>query len=92
MNLTGVANAQTTEVTLFGLNDRTSMTNVSVKMGVLLGDTNGDRFVNAADTLQTRNRAGQTADGTNFRSDVNIDGGINAGDTSIVRSNSGTSL
>ena len=32
---------------------------VSVPMGVLIGDTNGDRFVNSGDALQTRNRSGQ---------------------------------
>ena len=61
-------------------------------MGVLLGDTNGDRFVNAGDALQTRNRSGQTTDATNFRSDVNTDGFVNSGDTTVVRSRSGTAL
>ena len=58
-------------------------------MGVLVGDTNGDRFVNAGDALQTRNRSGQATDATNFRSDVNTDGFVNSGDTLIVRANSG---
>ncbi len=61
-------------------------------MGVLLGDTNGDRSVNSGDAMETRNRSGQTADQSNFRSDVNFDGAINSGDASIVRSNSGSGL
>ena len=61
-------------------------------MGVLVGDTNGDGFVNAGDSLQTRNRSGQTTDATNFRSDVNTDGTVNSGDTAAVRARSGTSL
>ena len=61
-------------------------------MDVLVGDTNWDGFVNAGDATQTRNRAGQTTDATNFRSDVNADGIVNSGDTTIVRSRSGTAL
>ena len=65
---------------------------VPVAMGVLVGDTNGDRVVNAGDATQTQNRAGQTTDATNFRSDVTADGVINSGDSSIVKSHAGTSL
>ena len=61
-------------------------------MGILRGDTNGDRFVNSGDALQTRSRSGQATDGTNFRSDVDADGFVNSGDTTIVRAGSGTSL
>jgi hypothetical protein len=61
-------------------------------MGVLLGDTNDSRNVLADDTLQTRGRSGQLTDGTNFRSDLNPDGAIAAGDALIVRGLSGNSL
>jgi len=63
-----------------------------LSMSFLLGDTNGDRSVNAGDALLTRNRAGQTTDSTNFRSDVNIDGSVNSGDTLVVRNRSGDSV
>ena len=55
--------------------------NINIPMGILLGDTNGDRVVNAGDTIQTRGRSGQLTDAINFRSDVNESGDINAGDT-----------
>ena len=61
-------------------------------MGVLVGDTNGDGFVNAADALQTRSRSGQPTDSANFRSDLNTDGAVNSGDTTAVRARSGTAL
>jgi len=61
-------------------------------MGVLVGDSNGDGTVNSGDAQQTRNRSGQTADGTIFRSDVNTDGTVNSGDAFIVRDRSGTGL
>jgi len=87
--LTNIANAQTIMVRLNSVN---GSGNVTIPMSILVGDTNGDRFVNSGDALQTRNRSGQTTDTTNFRSDVNTDGIINSGDTIAVRSRSGTSL
>jgi hypothetical protein len=92
VNLTGISSGQTITVTLLGVNNGTGATNIDVRMGVLVGDTNGDRFVNAGDTLQTRNRSGQATDATNFRSDVNTDGFVNSGDTVLVRARSGTFL
>ena len=59
VNLTGVTNAQNITVTLLSVSNGTSTGDISVQMGVLVGDTNGDRFVNAGDSLQTRNRSGQ---------------------------------
>jgi hypothetical protein len=94
VDLSNVANAQTVKVTLSdvfdALGNHTAL--ISQTMGVLLGDTNGDGFVNAGDALQTRNRSGQATGATNFRSDVNTDGFVNSGDTTIVRGRSGTSL
>ena len=49
-------------------------------------------MVNAGDALQTRNRSGQATNATNFRSDVSLDGIVNSGDTTIVRSKSGNSV
>ncbi len=94
VNLTGVANAQTVTVTLSNVIDsfHQVLPNTAVSAGFLLGDTNGDRFVNGGDSLLTRNRSGQGTDATNFRSDVNADGFVNGGDTFIVRSRSGTFL
>lgn len=88
VDLTGVTNKQTIEITLPGAGN----TSVSVLMAVLLGDTNADRAVNSGDAQQTRNRSGQSTSQTNFRSDVNTDGAINSGDAFIVRGNSGNAL
>jgi hypothetical protein len=77
---------------LVGVNNGTATNDVSVPIGVLLGDTNWNGVVNAADVAQTKSRLGQTVDGTNFRSDVNANGSINAADTAIVKQNSGISL
>jgi hypothetical protein len=92
INLTGVTNAQRITLLLSNVSNGTSLGDVTLQMGVLVGDTNGDTFVNAGDALQTRNRSGQATDATNFRSDVNTDGFVNSGDTTAVRSRSGTAL
>ncbi|MDQ6905658.1 MAG: CSLREA domain-containing protein [Chloroflexota bacterium] len=94
VNLTGVANAQNVTVSLTNVTDSFGNTSASVAttIGVLLGDTNADRFVNGGDSIQIRNRAGQATDATNFRSDVNLDGFVNSGDSIVVRSRSGTAL
>jgi hypothetical protein len=89
VNLTGVTSVQTLQVKLAGVNDGSMNGDLSVAMSVLVGDTTADKSVNSGDAQQTRNRSGQTADATNFRSDVNADGTINSGDALIVRTNSG---
>ena len=48
--------------------------------------------VNSGDSVQTRSRAGQLTDATNFRSDVNEDAVINSGDSNIVKASAGTAL
>ena len=92
VNLNSVANAQTIVVTLGSVNDGINTSDVQATMSVLVGDTNANGTVNAADVAQTKARLGQTVDATNFRSDVNANGSINAADTAIVKQKSGTSL
>jgi hypothetical protein len=92
VNLTGVTNVQTITVTLFNVNDGTQMGNVSVSMGVLVGDVNGNRAVNASDVALTKSRSGQPVAAATFRSDVNADGSINASDVALVKSLAGTGL
>jgi hypothetical protein len=92
VNLSGVGNQQTLNVTLNGVTLNGATANVTVPVGFLLGDTNRDRTVNSGDAQQTRNRSGQLTDGTNFPSDVNTDGAVNSGDAFIVRGNSGKGL
>ena len=89
LNLNNVSNAQTLTLKLLGVSDGTATNDVSVAIGVLFADSNGDGFVNSGDAQQTRNRSGQTANATNFRSDYNLDGTINSGDATVVRSRSG---
>ncbi len=92
IDLTGVSNAQTILINLFGVTAGTYTNDVSVRMGVLLGDTTGNGSVNATDVSLTKSKSGQTADGTNFRTDVTVNGSINATDVSTVKLKTGTAL
>ena len=92
VNLTGIANAQTIVITLFGVNDGSNTGNVSIPMGVLLGDTSGNGGVNSSDVSQTKSQSGTTASATNFREDVTVSGSINSSDVSSVKAKSGTAL
>ncbi len=92
VNLTGVANAQTITITLNNVSDGTNTGNVSVPMGVLLGDTTGNGTVNASDVSLTKLKSGQPVDASNFREDVTVSNSINSSDVSLVKSKSGTAL
>lgn len=91
VNLQGITNLQTVIVNLFGVSGASSG-NLSVPMGVLIGDTTADRSVNSADIGQTKSRSGQVVGASNFRSDVTIDGSLNSADIGLVKSKSGTAL
>jgi uncharacterized delta-60 repeat protein len=92
VSLTGVTNAQEIMVTLQGASDGTNTGDLSVPMGVLLGDVNGNASVNSTDISQTKLQSGQPVTAANFREDVNANGSINATDVSSVKLQSGTSL
>jgi uncharacterized delta-60 repeat protein len=87
--LTNVANAQTINVTLFGVN---GSNNVVIPMSVLRGDTNGDGSVNPSDVSLTKSKSGQTVNASNFREDVTVNAAINSSDVSAVKSKLGTAL
>ena len=92
VNLSGVTNAQTIKVTLFGVNDTAGANDITIPMSILVGDTNGNGTVNSTDVSQTKLRSGQAVGPTNYRSDINGNGVINATDVSSVKAQSGTAL
>ena len=89
INLTGVTNAQRLTATLLGASDGASTGDLSVQMGMLLGDVNGNASVNSTDISQTKLQSGQPVTNANFREDVNVSGSINATDVSSVKLKSG---
>ena len=92
VNLTGVSNAQRITIKLVGVNDGTNIADVSVPMGVLVGDTTANGAVNSSDISQTKSQSGQVVTGSNFRTDVTVNNAINSSDISLVKSKSGTAL
>jgi hypothetical protein len=94
VSLTGVANAQTISVSLTNVRDSLSnfSSSVPISMGVLLGDVNASRRVDAADVSFVRQQTLQMLDNSNFRADVNASGRIDAADVSIARQQTLTSL
>jgi len=92
VNLTGVTNAQRIAVTLLGASNGVNTGDISVQMGVLIGDTTGNGAVNSSDIAQTQSQSGQAVNSTNFREDVTVNGVINSSDIALVQSKSGTAL
>jgi hypothetical protein len=92
IDLSGVTNAQTIGITLFGVNDGTTSANVVVPMSVLLGDTTASGIVNSSDISQTKAQSGASVTASNFRTDVTVSNSINSSDVSVVKAESGTAL
>jgi hypothetical protein len=94
VNLTGVINAQTITINLTNVTGSAGefSSAVSAQMGVLLGDVNASRRVDAADVSLVRQQTLQPIDSSNFREDVNASGRIDAADVSIVRQQTLTAL
>jgi PKD repeat protein len=93
VNLTGVTNANYVSVALHNVSDTAgNIGDVATTMGVLVGDTNKDGFVDSADIAQTKSQSGIAVSGSNFREDLNIDDFIDSADITLVKSQSGTAL
>ena len=65
---------------------------VTATMGVLIGDTNADKFVNSGDIAQTKSQSGNSVSSSNFREDVTVDASLNSADIGLVKAKSGTAL
>jgi hypothetical protein len=94
VNLTSVADVQRITVTLNNVRDSFGqfLPDTPVSADMLIGDTTGNRTVNASDIAQVKAQAGVPVDATNFREDVTVDGAIDASDIGLVESKSGDSL
>ena len=90
--LTNVANAQTIDVTLFGVDNGSGNSDVTLSASYLLADTVPDGVVNQSDNRETRNHLGQTTDATNFQFDVSLNGSVDNRDLQTVRRNRGSTL
>jgi hypothetical protein len=66
--------------------------NIGVPLRVLVGDTNGNRTVNASDIGQTKGQSGAPATTANFRTDVNASGTVTASDIGRVKASAGQTV
>jgi hypothetical protein len=92
VNLTGVTNAQKITVTLSAVNDGINTGDVSIPMGVLLGDVDASGRVDSTDVFQVRQQTLQNANSSNFRMDVDESGRIDSTDVFVTRQQTLTSL
>ena len=88
-------------VTLTGVPDNKRVTvllpnvkgvDFSASLGLLVGNVSNSRVVSDTDVSQVKARAGQVADGSNFRFDLNTSGAISAADISAVKGRVGRTL
>lgn len=89
VTLTSIPDNSRVTISLVGVN---GAVDASVSMGFLVGDVNNSRSVNSSDISNVKARSGQTADASNFKSDLNASGTINSSDISAVKARSGLTL
>ena len=70
VDLTGVTDVQRITVTLLGVSDGSNTNDVAVRMGILIGDTNGKRHRHASDIGRSNRFPGSRSRPANFRADV----------------------
>lgn len=94
VNLTGVTDVQQIAVTASGVMDTFGQTlpDTAVTANMLAGDATGNKSVNSSDVGMTKQQVGAAVDVTNFRTDVNASGTLNASDVSMVKGLTGNSL
>ena len=61
-------------------------------MNMLIGDTTGNKTVNASDVSQTKRQSAVPVTTANFREDVIPNGAINASDIAQVKATTGHSV
>jgi uncharacterized delta-60 repeat protein len=92
--LTGVTDVQKITVTLSNVTSSIAevLPTTAININMLIGDTNGNKAVNATDLTQTKLRTGSPVNIDTFRNDVTATGIISAADVTLVKSSSGHGL
>ena len=90
VTLTGVTDATRVQVDLTGVNG--SALSATARIGFLLGDVNGSRFVNSTDITTVKATSGAALSAANFKADLNVSGSINSTDILTVKALSGRSI
>ncbi len=92
IHCTGIANAQTISINLNGVSDGTRTANITVPMGVLLGDVDATTVVDGNDVSSVQAHTRAPVDLTTYRYDVNTTGLIDGNDVTVTQGQTRTSL
>jgi hypothetical protein len=94
VELTGVSDVQQITLQVTGVTDAFGqvLPPATVAMNLLIGDTNGNKTVNATDIGQTKASSGAAVTSANFREDVTPNGSVTASDIGLVKSRAGASV
>jgi hypothetical protein len=92
VNLTGITNAQTIQVTLLAVNDGAATNDLTIPMSVLLGDVDATGRVDGNDVSAVQGHTRQAIDSTNYRYDVDLTGRIDGNDVSTTQEQTRTAL
>jgi hypothetical protein len=92
VNCTGVPNAQTIAINLMGVNGAINFGDVSIPMGVLLGDIDATKSVSGSDVNRCKAQVGAPLTQTNFRNDVDLTGSVSGSDVNKVKAQVGSFL
>lgn len=91
VTVTGVVNSRVL-VSLANVSAATGTLNAAAAVGFMLGDVNSNRAVNASDVVSLRNRLTEPTTAPNARFDLDLSGTVDAADTALVKTTSGTGL
>ena len=91
-SLSNVSNAQTITITLLGVSDGNTTANVSIPMGILLGDVTASGRVKGGEVFLFTPQILPPQNLPTFREDVNVSGRIDGTDVSIARQQNFTFL
>ncbi len=89
VTLASVPDNRRLTLSLMGVNGSLS---VSVAIGFLIGDVDGNRLVDSTDVTMVQATSGQATNASNYKFDVNASGGINISDITAVRARVGFSI
>lgn len=96
INLASVSDGQTIKITLHAVRHETNngayQNDVSVEMGIRIGDVDGNGVVTTSDRAAINGQIGMPVSAVNFRDDVNNDGAITSSDRSLTNGNLNKSL
>ena|GEM_PF-5178592 len=85
IDLVGVTNKQTINVTLSGVHNGAIDGDIVISMQVATGDVNGDGVVSRDDVTEAQGQIGNPVTEDNFRDDVTADGRITSADVKVIK-------